>query len=994
MLYEIQGAAAAAANALLRGSLDQYVDLEGADSEHALYTSGGSLISLFEWRGVRSMMDAEEMSEAAGRLRERLAGWLENPGRALQIVYARDPLGAARQVQAATATVEAQMRAQRLDLLDVIAGRRRELAASGAAETVLIALYTHPSALDAGSRAQARAALRAGLAGIPPVRDAQVPGRVADQLRQIHNALAESLPGDFRRAGQEIRLMPAAEAAEAVSAAIAPSADGIRPRLAGRRPAGQPIRTFRTPDTRAGLTGADYSALGAERLSWQLLRDHAELLDGGIVRIGNTIALPFDLAAVPETLTPHSRLIASIADSDEPLRWRISFLLESGGWAGTAFKRLYAIFFAFLNRTHNTRIRDAFQELESLDGAEETLVRLRVCAACWDETGSEDRLRRSVSRLRQAVERWGNARTDALAGDPVACYFGSAPGAGSAPTAPAATAPLTDALALLPLNRPCSPWDSGPLPLAADYGRLWPYRPGSALQDSWCDLISGSPGTGKSMLLNAMNAAAFLTGAGRDDPRPLLGIIDIGAGSAGLAGMIREALPAERRPEAVIARLRNAADYAVNIFDTPTGCRRPTALGRTFLVNFVRLLLDDGSSGIGGLIGLAVDQAFAAVNDAAQPKRWNAGQIPEVDRQLAETGWQGDERATWWECVDTLSDAGRWDAAASAQRLAVPVMADLAAAAAEPRIADIYSGMKLKSGEPALAGLRRVVAEAVSDWPLLAHPTAFDMGGATLRAIDLQDVTSRSSERLAQRNAALMYMLARHVCTQEFYLAPEDVPGLRLRDSQHQRMTRLAGLARRTPKRLSIDEFHRVGGLPGIIDQIETDVREGRKHNVQIALASQMLSDFGPRLTGLASGIWMCGASAPEIRLAREELNLDSAGCHALRRRLTGPGPAGAPVFAALTVKGGNVRQLLTHRLGAGELWAYSTTAEDVALRDELTALLGPAAARHALAAAWPAGTARKEIQRRAELAAARGDAGQTISEMAAEIAARWRAAA
>ena len=993
MLLQLQNAAAVAANAILKGSLDSHVDIEGADGGHALYTAGGSLVTLFEWRGVRVEMDDGELSDAALRLRERLAGWLDSPGRAFQIVYSRDPAAARDEVGEATRPAAEQVAAQRLDMADVIEDRRRRLEAASASERVVLAAYTHPSAIAVSSRSEAAASVRGGMAGLPPLRDAQLPAKTAEEARQLHNAMADSLPGDFLAAGQEIRRLDAGEAAREIARAISPGEEsaGFRARLAQRRPNGRGTRFFGMPETRAALSGDDFSALGTERLARQLLRDHASVRDG-VVSIGSIAFIPFDLAVAPETLTPFSRLIEAAAGGEEPLRWRMSALLESGGWAGTAWKRMWSVFFTFLAKTHNSRIRDAFRALEEIDGAEETIVRYRACFAVWDEAGEAAKLRRAAARMRHAVERWGNARAESLAGDPVACLFGSVPG-GTAPTAPSAAAALTDAIALLPLDRPCSPWKAGALAMTAGAGRLWTCDPGSPLRDSWSDLVAGRPGSGKSVLLNSMNLAALLGARGRDDPAPAIAVIDIGASSSGLVSMLRDALPPDRRGEAVSARLRNDPSCAVNIFDTPIGARIPAPLGRGFAVNFVRLLLGDGAGGgeLAGLIGAAVDQAYAACADDAAPKRWHESVLDDVDAALFDTGWEPDDDSTWWEAVDWLSDVGRWEEAASAQRCAVPLLSDLAAAAASPRVADNYGEMRLSTGERAIDALRRALAEAAADWPMLARPTVFCMAQARIRVVDLQDVTSRSSEPAAVRSSALMYMLARHVCTEGYYVAPEDVAGLGLRPSQRGRLERAAKLARRAPKRLSIDEFHRAGGLPGVVDQVATDIREGRKHNVQIALASQLLSDFDRHLIDLATGAWICSASESDISLAESELKLSQASVYALRHRLTGPGPDGAPVYAALETKGGPVRQLLRHRLGARELWAFSTTAEDIALREECAALVGSVEARRALAERFPSGSARGELKRRADAASARSEAGSSIAGLAAEIAGRGR---
>ena len=66
--------------------------------------------------------------------------------------------------------------------------------------------------------------------------------------------------------------------------------------------------------------------------------------------------------------------------------------------------------------------------------------------------------------------------------------------------------------------------------------------------------------------------------------------------------------------------------------------------------------------------------------------------------------------------------------------------------------------------------------------------------------------------------------------------------------------------------------------------------------------------------------------------------------------------------------------QLLTLTLGPVELWAFSTTAEDTVVRNQLYRHLGPGDARRVLAALFPSGTVTKEIEDR--LAQMKGEAG------------------
>ena len=79
---------------------------------------------------------------------------------------------------------------------------------------------------------------------------------------------------------------------------------------------------------------------------------------------------------------------------------------------------------------------------------------------------------------------------------------------------------------------------------------------------------------------------------------------------------------------------------------------------------------------------------------------------------------------------------------------------------------------------------------------------------------------------------------------------------------------------------------------------------------------------------------------------------------------MTGPGRSGAPLFAIVRHKGGTSRQKINLTLGAAELWALSTTPEDVALRECLYGKFGVSEALLLLAARFPGGSAKAEIEK------------------------------
>ena len=500
--------------------------------------------------------------------------------------------------------------------------------------------------------------------------------------------------------------------------------------------------------------------------------------------------------------------------------------------------------------------------------------------------------------------------------------------------------------------------DGKPLPLAADAGG-----------DYGFELIYGLPGQGKSVLMNALGLAFSLQGG--QARLPLAAVIDIGPSSSGLVSLVREALPPERRHEAGWFPLRMTAAHAINPCDTQLGCRAPLPAERAFLTNLLSLMVTPAGAGgapdgMRELIGPALSKAYALRSDreaGGEPHAYTKGRDAEVDAAIAACGLELPDRPLWWEVVDLLFEAGAIEAAARAQRYAVPVLGDLLASVREPAVQGLVGDAAYGAGgESVTQAFTRILTALSGDWPVMFSPTAFDIGGARLAAIDLAEVAPQGSAE-ADRQTAAFYLLARHALTRHWWIG-EDALAAIPEPYRAWHAARLRDI-RESPKRLCYDEFHRTAGAPAVRAQVERDVREARKLRVRLALASQRLEDFGGALAELANRYWILGSGgkAREAETLAALFSLSDTLTDTVRYRLTGPGRDGAPALLIAAGTGGRFEQLVVNTPGPVELWALTTSPADVALRRRVYALMPPARARATLARAFPTGTARGRIE-------------------------------
>ena len=593
-------------------------------------------------------------------------------------------------------------------------------------------------------------------------------------------------------------------------------------------------------------------------------------------------------------------------------------------------------------------------------------MKLRVALTTWAPAGQMSLLRTRAAELAKAVQGWGHCEVSEVSGDAFEAVLSTTVGLMAHSIATPSVAPLSDVVYMLPVTRPSSAWEQGAILFRSPDGKPWPYQPGSTKQTTWIDLIYARPGSGKSVLSNAINLALCLNGGLQRLPR--IAVIDIGPSSSGLISLLREALPAPLRHLAAYHRLRMTSDYAINPFDTQLGSRYPTPIERSFLVNFLTLLATPLGSerpydGITDMAGMVVDELYKSLTDDGNPHHYTAELSAEVDEALRKINFYADEHSTWWEITDALFAAHHTHEAYLAQRYAMPLVGDATSICRSPAIEDLFGRISAPTGEPLIQAFGRMISSAVREYPILSRVTAFDLGEARVVSLDLDEVAKTGGEA-ADRQTAVMYMLARYIMARDYYLTLENLQDMSPNYHSYHK-TRITEI-REDPKRIVFDEFHRTSKAKAVRDQVIVDMREGRKWKVQVALLSQALEDFDPVMVDFATSIFIMDAGpAQSVEKSAKVFGLTDTARHALRTRVHGPRAGGGTFLAQFATKQGINTQLLTNTIGPIELWAFSTTAEDARIRNELYERIGPANARRVLAGMYPSGSIAHVVESR-----------------------------
>ena len=944
-----------------------YCDIQTADSETALAAHDGSLVSILELDGINALVGQAEFKSLHDSILQSLQTSLSESGHAVQIHFnyekdtmanhLKDKLKASRQV----------IEALNLSLEDLIEERENNLVAYCAHETVHLALWTRPSLLSSEEQRQMVKDKTKMIkeTGFPAVRYTQNIMAAFPELRDAHDAFVRSVASDFKGMGADIKLLHVKAACRAIRKTIdAPfTADNWTPILPGDRYHPKIAKNFQ----------GDISELLWPSLAHQLFPRDAENLNLRTARVGDRIYASVFIDLFPKDVQSFALLFNRVMSAHIP--WRISFNVYGGGLASLKIKRAMAGLLSFAS-AQNRLINDAVSLLDFISlNSDDSVITLRVTATTWAPDGETQILRSRLSQLSRAIQGWGSCNVSEFCGDAFGGVVSSMLGISAKNYATATIASLSDTIYMLPLYRPSSPWKEGSLLFRTPDGKLWPYQPGSSLQTTWIDLIYARPGSGKSVLSNAINLA-FCTAAG-NIRLPRISIIDIGPSSSGLISLLQEALPTDQKHLVAYHRLQMNESYAINPFDTQLGCRMPLPQDRAFLINFITLLMtpvgnEKAYDAVSDMAGMVIDESYKQLSDSGNPNIYTPGVEEFIDAILDEIGFVADTHTTWWEVTDALFLAGFEHEAMLAQRNAVPLLGDLAAICRSSAVEDLYGNIVIPTGESLIDSFNRVISAAIREYPILSTITKFDLGESRVISLDLDEV-AKGGGAAADRQTTIMYMIARYVLGRNFYLNLETVSLMpeTYRAYHEVRANEIA----EDQKRLVFDEFHRTARSQSVRDQMLLDMREGRKWNVQVALISQSLDDFDRTMVEFGTSIFIMDAGPEQaIRKTSETFGLSETASAGLRRHVRGPREGGATFLAQFSTKEQNHIQLLTLTLGPIELWAFSTTAVDTALRRRLYHRLGPSEARRVLGVAFPQGSAVRYVE--SKLQAIKEDTG------------------
>lgn len=960
-------------------------------------TSEHYYASVFEMEGTYCPFNEQEaiteeekrdkalFSNYIRRLQTLLTSDFKQAGHKLSFVFERDPDKAREELRKLLAHQYRGLTRMGLDLSDILDERIEKLAPFVARERAFLVVYTSRSALDKNEIRDEEKRQAPLIKATPGARYGQNPlFHELEGLKIRHDSLVTTLEkqfalGDF---GTRLRLMDAHEFGfhlreEVERDSISPD---WKPFLPGdvKWPHGMP-------------KGNDHSTLLAPHLQYQLFNSEPEA-EGNLIHLDGHWHTTLALALGPQQPETFSQLFAKMS---RQLPWRIRMDLMPCGLETLGGKKTVLSMAALL-----PPLRPVYNSVQWLEhaGKSDPVCVMTICASTWSRT--KEGVKRNRTLLQKGLQSWGVCEVTGTFGDPVGAWVSTLAGASALSIPSLMFPPLSAALALLPLQRPATPWaDDASIVFATPDGKPYPVKLASNLQTKFTEIVAGEPGTGKSVALGALSEAILFSGQSNI---PFLSYVDKGFSAQGLIRLIREGLPPGRQHEVVGLVLENSRKHCKNPFDVQLGMKYPLTPEREYMLDICETLCVDPETGTPPnaqdcrqILGEVIDMAFET-NASTKPVRYAVTLEPTVDEALEKTGILNEYDALWWrtatwyEVRDLLFAKGEMRAATRAHYQAMPELSDLQAYLNDKEEIAAQYGAITRSGseETLLSYISRCLKDALKSFKMLADRTVFEINPDTrIIAIDLNNVVGGKT-RAGQVKTGLMYLYAGQLAAGHFELPQyrnELMSGLpaMYQPFHHERLTQLA----QEVKTKIYDELHNAKDIPFIISKLVTQDLENRKFFIRTVLSSQYLNHFPPEILKSANSLYLMQVSHDDLPLLTEHFSVPLHTAQAFRHIGSGASPdgSGTHFLACFRLKTGNVVQILKNTLGPKELWALNSTPKDAALRDQLYDLLDGRTARAILAEAFPTGSAVKLIDLR-QKEAKETDHGNVINRLASEL--------
>lgn len=640
----------------------------------------------------------------------------------------------------------------------------------------------------------------------------------------------------------------------------------------------------------------------------------------------------------------------------------------------------------FSNNTHDMvlsvlrfipSLQPIAQSMDYIKEADKTdkVIRFAVSFMTWGN--SEQEVSRYYSMLSKTIQSWGVTTVSDTLSNPVATFISAVPALANKTTGTVAYAPLSEALYMLPFERPASIWhDDGIVFYLTEDGKLFPYRLASDKQAKHTEVITGTSGSGKSVVANKNNLSVIFLG---QQNLPFMTIIDKGLSAKGIYDLIVHELPADKKHFISHIVLENSPAHRINFLETQLGSRFLVDHEKLFVVQMLCAFCIDSETGtppnssdIYALFNKLVDVVYENLSHrnakSYEPVSAEITAALNNSGALAEKpdGWL--DSASWFDVEDLLFDKGCHLEAALAHRQAMPVLVDIAGYLSDSSIESAYCDVNVKgSQESLLHYVQRNINSAITSYPILSNITNYDYNAETrIAIIDMMKVLG-AKNKAGQLQSGIMYLFARHVATKNYYLpqfAETFIDSLHPRYREYHQ-TRIDILSEET-KHTFYDECHNFKDISFIQNALNTADLEDRKFGIRTVFCSQYIQHMPESVITSVNTLFMMRlADGDEEYLRKLGITIPDDVIRRFKRISTGIAPDGSGTYflAVFKTDEGNLCHILKNTMGSTQLWALTSNNKDRKLRELLYKKVGVKDTLEILTKEFPTSTAVHRIK-------------------------------
>jgi intracellular multiplication protein IcmB len=981
--------------------------LDSTAGKYAMVADNGAICSIIEIDGCTSILSSNDYVDSLGDLANKLTPLFNKKGHALQFFFSRD-LDASQLLDTRAAIQRATASKLEMGINDLIDNSASFLRNYVYAEKNLLVVWSYRALLDS-AEAKISSKDRMDFLNkheLPPYKDGQDPTKGSRYVVERHQTAVDSI-------------LMALKSCTQLQSELLSNEDSLRAIRQFIYPQSSPHWMPKTTENHKkplfnGKVSEDVSWSLPPRISHQLMsseieqgaKNNAALRDPNTIRLGGRLFAPVVVSVPADNFFNDlfNTLVRSSTEHDGRVRsmpFCLSVIMQTGSRTAANINSTMATIVQFAG-FHNKNIRLGTSYLN--DAASDTpILDMRIMACTWadNDDNGQSLLSLRKSKLLRALESWGAQATERTGRAAVALSALSPALDNRWSIAPSLLAPLHEAVKILPLTRPASPFKTASSVFRSIDGKPMRYQRFSDQQTSWVTLVSGRMGFGKSVLCNSLNFDATLSADLKN--LPYFCIIDIGISSSGFRDLVAQSLPKNKQHLARYCRIQNTRENSVNPLDTPLGLRKPLPRNRQFMTNFVTALVTPAElrgkapERMSSLVGRIIDASFEMVSDKSakgQPRLYRYGHDKILDAAVVgELGLSQGAQVTYWALVDAFFDKRNLAMATRAQYYAVPTLNNLVTIANMPELRDEYQDIKTTGSTPILSVFTTGVREAVGEYPIFSEHTRFDIGSSRITIFDLQDVAAKGTDSDFKRTS-LMYLIARECFMKKIAFSTEDL--ISIPDKFNGFYSQLIKSIIDENKVLMLDEYHKTDDNPILREQILTDTREGRKWRLEIMVASQLHSDFGDLAKVASTHLILDAGTQETVKWLTDNIGMSNAEIIALKNHAHGATSEGSTMLGIFSTKRARISQLLTLSIPPQVLWALSTSAQDRKLRTLLCVEFDAPVARALLAKRFPNGSCGSYIEAQAEKANIKNfdgddDNSTLVEELAKEMIADYR---